>query len=612
MILGGLMIYDPTAKLASLSFDGSMLDLIPEAMEKRGDLRYLVKSGVEFCLRAEPVGTHALYCTLSVRNTADGNSPRIQNVNSFDCTFPCSGTPILTSVTGDNCLDHGQMQYETKLPDGFIYFAEPTGGRSSNTTAFPYFNITDEKRSCVFAIGWSGQWKCSVYAQKDSYRVTAGINNCDFYLKPHESVIFPSMLIYEGSDLISSRNGFRQCILRNFSPQRTPDELRPISAFIGSCFRDEENTEEALLREVRSVGDLGFDVIWADAIWFRGKWDRGVGNYDFKDILPNGMRPVSDLAHAQHQKYLQWFEIERAFPGTDMYRNHWNMLLRCYTRTEFFLVDFGDPETRKFVFDRVSDMIETQGIDIFRQDANIDPLLYWEYNDEPGRVGIKQLHYIEGLYRFWDALLARFPHLIIDNCASGGRRLDFEAMKRCVSFCSSDYPNSGLTGRQIRYNTMHMANLSQYIPNVSCLSCGDPDAYYFRAGYNGAVCMMLHPFTDGPDTEKARLLIREAKRLRPYYSGDLYFLTDIGSAFFVYQYACGERGMVMCLRHGDSAETAVPVSFRNISETRSYRLMISDENCRITEKTVSGRELVGYTAILEKPGTSTVIEYRAL
>jgi Glycosyl hydrolase family 36 C-terminal domain len=46
--------------------------------------------------------------------------------------------------------------------------------------------------------------------------------------------------------------------------------------------------------------------------------------------------------------------------------------------------------------------------------------------------------YIEGLYAFWDKLLARHPGLVIDNCSSGGRRIDLESISRWVTFTRSD------------------------------------------------------------------------------------------------------------------------------------------------------------------------------
>ena len=50
----------------------------------------------------------------------------------------------------------------------------------------------------------------------------------------------------------------------------------------------------------------------------------------------------------------------------------------------------------------------------------------------PDRVGVTEMQDIDGLYTFWDELRRAHPGLQIDNCASGGRRLDVETMSRSV------------------------------------------------------------------------------------------------------------------------------------------------------------------------------------
>jgi alpha-galactosidase len=49
------------------------------------------------------------------------------------------------------------------------------------------------------------------------------------------------------------------------------------------------------------------------------------------------------------------------------------------------------------------------------------------------------MKHIEGLYNFWDNLLARNPGPLIDNCASGGRRIDLETIGRSVPLWRTDY-----------------------------------------------------------------------------------------------------------------------------------------------------------------------------
>ncbi|OGV71681.1 MAG: hypothetical protein A3K19_20590 [Lentisphaerae bacterium RIFOXYB12_FULL_65_16] len=34
----------------------------------------------------------------------------------------------------------------------------PSGGRPSNSTAFPFFNVQFGEQGVITAIGWSGQW----------------------------------------------------------------------------------------------------------------------------------------------------------------------------------------------------------------------------------------------------------------------------------------------------------------------------------------------------------------------------------------------------------------------------------------------------------------------
>ncbi len=98
------------------------------------------------------------------------------------------------------------------------------------------------------------------------------------------------------------------------------------------------------------------------------------------------------------------------------------------------LLNLGNDDVRQFLTDFVAERIEQYGLDWYREDFNIAPLEYWQEADAPDRVGISEIRFVTNLYAMWDELLARFPHLAIDNCASGGRRIDLEtigAVPRC-------------------------------------------------------------------------------------------------------------------------------------------------------------------------------------
>ena len=88
-----------------------------------------------------------------------------------------------------------------------------------------------------------------------------------------------------------------------------------------------------------------------------------------------------------------------------------------------------------------------------------------------------------GLYKFWDMLLEKYPDLLIDNCASGGR-IDIETLKRAIPFFRSDYqcefnPNPDVT-------QTHGTNISRYLPYTGCTSKVKNDTYAVRSTYSSS------------------------------------------------------------------------------------------------------------------------------
>ena len=112
--------------------------------------------------------------------------------------------------------------------------------------------------------------------------------------------------------------------------------------------------------------------------------------------------------------------------------------LRYQERDGFRLLDLANPDARRWAVDRVSRQIEESNIAIYRQDFNQYPAYFWQTGEPAEERGLREVRYITGLYAFLDELVRRHPGLILDNCASGGRRLDFEMMRRCVALWRSD------------------------------------------------------------------------------------------------------------------------------------------------------------------------------
>jgi alpha-galactosidase len=106
------------------------------------------------------------------------------------------------------------------------------------------------------------------------------------------------------------------------------------------------------------------------------------------------------------------------------------------------LLNLGEPGARALALDMMSGIINEAGVDWIRYDFNIDPLEGWrgaEGADASGeQQGLCQIRYINGLYALLDELMARHPGLFIEQCSSGGRRIDLETIRRGHSYWKSD------------------------------------------------------------------------------------------------------------------------------------------------------------------------------
>ena len=156
----------------------------------------------------------------------------------------------------------------------------------------------------------------------------------------------------------------------------------------------------------------------------------------------------------------------------------------------FAVVDFSNPQALAAMQGLIEAKITNAGLSIFRQDMNVNHILnYWQKHDSDlgrslgiQRQGITEAKYISGLYSFWDHIRQQNPGLLIDNCASGGRRLDFEALSRTVPLWRSDRAFVDPVEEQ-----QQMLGLSYWLPLQGRGADGDTRTYSLqykvRSGY---------------------------------------------------------------------------------------------------------------------------------
>ncbi len=571
---------------------------------------------------------------LEFTNKAPTKSPLIEKVNAVDQRFDykTDGQFTLHYAKGSDAKKADFAAVDSVLAAGSKIYLTTGSGRSSDQSAFPFFNVeTASQKGIVVGIGWTGKWFSQLERASDgkSLNLKAGMERVKLRLLAGESIRTPmvSMLFWEGTDRMIGHNHFRQFVLAHHSRKINGKFAEyPLSGGFNwgdppPCNEYSCLTEDYAIALVKRYKQFGIvpEVFWLDAGWYTGcgmqkggQWHENVGNWTVdKERFPNGLMPISDAVHEVGAKFMVWFEPERVHKGTQIEKEHPEFLL-SHPKKGDHLFNLGDPNARLWMTDHISDLISKGGIDYYRQDFNMDPMPYWEIADAPDRIGMAEIRHIEGLYAFWDSLLVRFPKLLIDNCASGGRRLDMETTSRSAPLWRTDYHYGEPNGYQ-----NHTYGLNFYLPLHGTGVFAKADPYTFRSSLSSA--MVLNWKITGnevtiPDMQRS---VKDFKRLRPYYYGDYYPLTGIGdntgdAVWLAYQLHRPNvnDGIIVAFRRSANEQESIVVKAGGLDPMANYEWFDEDTGEKFV---MTGTKLSeGVTLrIKNKPG-SGLISYRQL
>ena len=559
----------------------------------------------------------AVEWVLRFHNTGKVDTPILKDILPLDLrtTGPVEGKVVLHHAHGSTCQPTDFLPIDRPVAPKSQITLAPRGGRSSDGQ-LPFFNLAWPDGGIVGAIGWSGQWSMRLERNASgAIRLRAGQEKTHLKLHPGESIRTPRILLvlWQGKDRYRGHNLLRRVLLDHYVPRIDGKIVVPPVTqntwFVYNTGNDV--TEQNQLDIMRSMAPLGVEAYWLDAGWFEGGWPGGVGSWVPKPkAFPRGLAPLGKAAHEKGMKFVLWFEPERVSPNSRIARQHAAFVLRTGRGDGLF--NLGDPAARKWLTDHLAKCIADWGIDVYRNDFNIDPLRFWRAADKPDRQGICEIRYVEGLYAMWDDLRKRHPGLAIDNCASGGRRIDLETISRSYPLWKSD---TQCGGRALPVqDQVQTAGISLYVPLHSA-GCWGFDPYVFRSvALTGAnIC---------PDTRAAnfpvaaaKAAIAEAKSLRPLYLGDYYPLLPINlddSHWCGWQFDRPElgRGLAMLFRRPKSPYTAVDVSLRGLQPDALYDVTFSRTYTPAPTRQMTGAQLARLQVTIEKAPGSILVLYR--
>ncbi|MFM8653543.1 MAG: alpha-galactosidase [Verrucomicrobiota bacterium] len=581
--------------------------------------------------------------TAFLQNTGPADSPELRRLLAADIFFEGSGL-TLHGIEGDSNSARSFACYEWQpKPDTVRMFGPGKSGKStSGANGWPYFNLAGPgEKGRILVLGWPGQWSATFTPGNEGLRWVAGQEKTHFKLRPGESVRFPSvtLMFWQGGDWIMAQNLWRRWYREAVLPH-------PPGGRQTALWNIQTTLDSSQIPRIQKMLDAGIqpDLCWMDAGggWWVKPEPRPFGAKDREDSseaflnttgfwepdpkkYPEGFRPFGDWARQHGMKAMLWVEPERigytnsaanASSEPVLATRHPEWLLPGGSHGSYF--NLGDPAALAWLQDHLTSVIQKEKLDWYREDFNgAGPYEVWRNHDalqkeKAGfvRMGLTENFYIQGHLALWDSLRARNPGLLLDSCASGGRRNDLESMRRAVPLLRSDYEMTQATDKFEGFQGQTYG-LSLWLPFYGGLSrFGEP--YEYRS-------LLMPQFgMHGQSLPVVKKAYDEFRRVAPVMiEGDYYPLTPYNRApdqwiAWQFHHPGQDAGILQAFRREKNQQVELATPLRGLNPAGRYRVTHFDAPDSPEEKT--GAELMkkGPTLRLAGSRSAGIWEYRRL
>ena len=315
---------------------------------------------------------------------------------------------------------------------------------------FPTVFVEDQRESVFWgaALAWAGSWQFELYRKDDCLNVSAGLADREYghwfkALQPGERFQPPS------ATLTCARGPLDRAAARLVAAQREacrshpePDDSLPV-VFNEWCTSWGNPTNENLSKLADVLNGEGITYLVIDAGWYKppeGSWSNAQGDWRVSDrSFPGGLSETTAEIRRNGLIPGLWFEYECIGPNSDAWSGREALQLTLggvpidSGGRRFW--DMRKEESHRLLESLVIDTLEENRIGYLKIDYN-ETAGYGADGAESDGEGIRQQ--ILGVYRFLDRIRQRLPNLVIENCSSGGHRLEPSMVGRTAMSSFSD------------------------------------------------------------------------------------------------------------------------------------------------------------------------------
>lgn len=315
---------------------------------------------------------------------------------------------------------------------------------------FPFVAVTDKVARVTWGaqLAWAGSWQMEVFRQHDDLCISGGLADRELghwmkTLAPGESLASPlaTLACVEGdvqdvcARLVAKQN-------RAVEVQPAVEQDLPV-IFNEWCTTWGDPAHDKVVAIAERLRNSGVRYLVIDAGWYKtekGDWGNGHGDWvPSSKLFPQGLRATAEAIRERGLIPGLWFEMETVGTQSDAFREqvkhlvHRDGLPLCVRERRFW--NLTDPAAVKYLTERVIGLLREGGFGYTKIDYNETIGLGIDHADSLGE-GLR-LH-VEGVHWFFETMRRELPELVIENCSSGGHRLEPSMLARTAMSSFSD------------------------------------------------------------------------------------------------------------------------------------------------------------------------------
>lgn len=545
--------------------------------------------------------------------------------------------------------DLGPLQVHCVSRDTYMVQRLPFGGKlvldggGWNSPKFCGLLILEamESRELLFAgIQWERGWRYQL--TKTDGRLQLEIKLTDFAHSLAAGEVLKSPPVFIGVSSGEADNAFRlaQRYLKTLAPKTLPD-WPWVSYDIWAT--ESSGVEKSILAEIETAHDLGVELFYIDASWYKGSskkgtgdWGCGLGNYEEdREKFPHGLASLSDAVHARGMKFGLWVGpnivdsrlVNKTIPPEWIAQldDKDRILTIKQWESSCHQVCLGCTAYVDFLKEKLSRLVREFRLDWLKWDNSGIPGIPGRCNraDHGHQKGDGSYKALLGQYEVYRHLHREFPNLVLEQCGYGSR-LDYGLIDTIranwlsdASFPSKHVRQNALAGSHVFPNSYNGAWIVKDPEIDKTTDTNVLDSIYrsrmmglFGFGTLTGTLPERVSLYPKPVLDTAKRNIPIYKRYRHLLQEDVYHLFPAnGSAegWQAVQFAnpTGSESVILCFRSG-SPQSSIRLPVKAVRPSGRYTV----SNAKSQELgRFSGRDLLkeGLIVTLGKPEMSEIL-----